>query len=182
MSALIDPAILFANEPGCPGGCCDCCDAYCPAEQDGPEIQWVGPLVRIVVDGVEYLGNRLHLVRSDILAPFPQDAGTLHIAKERFPWAVVPETMPPTCQRPSTAYNTDQVARAGLEKRGLFSGHMTHLYRDAEHVGWSTTSKPDNPAAITQDDLPLVRDIAHEAGLSLNAAAVALNTIRRWDR
>lgn len=175
---LIDPVTLFANEHE--GGCCECCDGYCPRDEVDTGPDW--PQLLLVTDsrGVEYVGTVYVIVRRDLLDPEHLTPGLLeeaHQVTTAPPWMRIPATRPPAADLPMTARLLDRIDRAGLTRHA--GDAITHLYDGDQHAGYTRHAKsPAGPTAITAADLPLLRRIADVTGIGISDAALAIHHIR----
>ena len=172
MSAiLINPAILFAEPDH--GDCCDCCAGYCPKWEADSGDGYDDMLVSLEVGDVEYLGTRVCMIRRDVLADLPEKVSerVVTATKVDSTWAVVPASRPALSKSPQAAELLDRLDSATIT-RHVGEG-VVHLYVGDTHVGWCKWSTAK--AGIQSEDLPMVRRIASECGITLNTAAVALH-------
>lgn len=169
---LLDPEVLFAEDHG---ACCDCCAGYCPqydaGEADGWPTIWV-----LEANGVEYVSDRYFMVRQDAVAPLPEkvmeNAQRLAMSPQ---FAVVPVKKPKRVAGPQSANFLDRLDRSGLT---MHAGDekIVHLYRGPQHVGWLTLAK--GRLVCDPADLPLVRRLADDVGLTIPEAHAALRIAR----
>lgn len=176
---LLDPELLFTYDSH-PGACCSCCAGYCPRwEGDTAEPEWIDPRVRMVIDGAEYYGTRIILIRGDALKPLPESftAGMME-PRPSLAWKV-PDHKPPPSKRTHVVRILDILDRAGLTWNDA-NDQAVHLYAGDEHVGWASYARPG--AGCPPEDLPWVRRLAKETGLDLEDAHKALTVARSLPR
>lgn len=167
----VDAAILYLNHHE--GLCCDCCEGYCPMS-DSNDFDWWDHLVAF---GNDHVGTARLLIREDALTGLPpaQEKGrqVVPVGTERTVWAVVPDSKPSPSTRQQTPILLDRIDRAGLT---LHDGDkIVHVYLGDRHVGWCMWAS--NGGVVTED-LPLIREVATTAGISINQAATAVLHIR----
>ena len=186
-AALIDPVALFGVDPH-PEDCCACCDEFCVGAEgkllNGPRIE--GPIYRIRVRGVEYLTDKRVAVRADMVSPLPADKAPLvTIDVDVSTWPEVPAERPPASEALCRPKLMDRLDRAGLTRHGDTAG-AAGLYLGDTHVGWAASlatgrTNGGDPILWTSGDLPLIRGIANDLGISLDVAAAAIQMVRRAD-
>lgn len=166
--AQIQAHTLFEREP-C--RCCDCCDGYCPDQEDRAD-RW-SELYAVTVHGREYVTDRYIMVAREMLDGLPEDVVNPLPGTPKTDWAILPSERPEPSQRPQSAPLLDRLTRAGIT---VHEGERAvNLYYGAAHVGWALWAKRDGVAPA---DLPLVREVAREAGIDIRAAALAMHVVR----
>ena len=169
---LIDPAIMFADEHE--GDCCSCCKGYCVlAEAPAP---WFKTLRSLTVAGAECLTDGYALIRSDALGPLPEGTSVLPMPDVDPDWATIPDIAPKLSTHRQSPWMLDRLDRAGLACHDSGDEKVVHLYHDGEHVGWVTHAREGR--GVTVDELPTIRTLAQEIGVSVDRAARALEFIR----
>ncbi|WP_028474059.1 hypothetical protein [Nocardioides alkalitolerans] len=173
-TTLLDPRVLFTNPPCV---CCACCEDYCPDyETHGAEPNWAGPLFRVNIEGVEYVGPNWLLIRVDALQQERIDIDVLPIEPTYLVGTIAaPTKRPDDPTQPLTVRALDVLDRAGVVAAG--GGDAAHLYVDERHVGWVRPAKTGHGTPAV--DLPIARVLAREIGIDLRKAAAALAFIRK---
>lgn len=172
MAELIDPAELWRADDH--GDCCGCCFGYCM--RDDQPAEWMHPLYRMTSNGITYVGSKFLMLRTEVVAPLPDDV----LIHDVPPPAISDWTPPSEMPKPSTERN-GALLMSLIDTAGLVMCMSDHpvrrpLYRNSEFAGWSTANnEPNAEHCISPADLPTVRTIASRAGLSIHAAAVAFN-------
>lgn len=179
-ATLIDPLTLWGTDPHDDTDCCECCDVYCPREGGGlGEPCIIGSLVAVSIDGVKYVGDPYVVVRRDLVGPIPDDvqviaprsaSKVLHFGYARTTPAL-----------DFSAPLADRLDKAGLSAFNTEDEKIRYLALGGEMVGWTTHAKPRGNgryAVIQVSDLPLARRIAKDCGITLSAAAAAMNATR----
>jgi hypothetical protein len=170
MSA-VDASILFLNHHE--GMCCDCCEGHCPMS-DSNDFDWWDHLI---VFGDDHIGTSRLIVREDALTGLPpapeKGRQAIAVGAERTAWAVVPESPPPLSARQQSPKLLDRIDRAGLT---LHDGDkIVHVYLGDRHVGWCMWA---STGGVVANDLPLIREVAATAGISIDQAATAVLHVR----
>ena len=170
----IDPALLFGDPDH--GSCCSCCEGFCPLWEGLHSDGFDGPLASVTSGGVEYLGLHTCLIRRDMLADLPEkvEETVIPAGIVNPPWAVVPVSRPTVDARPQSAQLLDRLDRAGITRHE--GDDVVHLYVGDAHVGWCKWNS--GKAGTLAADLSLIRTIAFECGITVNAASVALHFAR----
>lgn len=152
--------------------CCDCCDGYCPLVDEGDD-RWMGGLLYVYTtpDGVEYLTDRFIMLRRDLLDDEILTEQNLLTVPSAVAWTTVPDAQPSLSDGPQGVHVLNACDRLGLTRHDHESPTFCHLYREGEHVGWTTIAT--KPPFITEADLPVVREIARKCAIDLGRAAVA---------
>lgn len=153
--------------------CCDCCEGYCPLADEGDD-RWMGGLLYVYTtpDGVEYLTDRHVMLRRDLLDDEILTEQNLLPVPSIVAWASVPDAQPPLSDGPQGVHVLNACALLGLTRHEHEVPTFCHLYREGEHVGWTTIATK----GLTEADLPVVRLIAQKCAIDLGRASVAYLT------